>query len=115
MVPETTDPFVDCAAACTVATVPEGDTSKAVASPAAFTLTKLEFDVMLQVDFPVKFLVLPSSKTPVAWSWTVFPMFTRLVDCSVETVMLVRVGSTKNPWQPTPTAASKRTLNDATS
>ena len=61
MVPETTDPFLDCAAACTVATVPAGDTRRAVASPDEFTLTKLEFEVTLQVDLPVKFFVLPSS------------------------------------------------------
>jgi len=68
MVPETTDPLVDCFAACTVATVPAGDTRRAVASPEEFTLTKLELVVTLQVADPVSFLLLPSSKTPRACS-----------------------------------------------
>lgn len=61
MVPETTVPLVDCAAACTVAVVPAGTTLRAVTSPAALTLTKLGFEVTLQVAVPVRFLWLPSS------------------------------------------------------
>lgn len=92
--------------------MPAGETFNAVTSPEAFTLTKLGFEVTLQVALPVKFLWLPSSNTPVACSCSVLPTFCRLVDCSVDTVMLVSVGSIKNPWQPTAAAIKTRTLKD---
>ena len=95
-----------------MAVVPAGETFKAVASPDLLTLTKSGFEVTLQVAVPVRFLWLPSSKTPVACSCTVLPTFTRLVDCRVCTVMLVSVGSTKNPLQPMARAIRRRTLND---
>jgi hypothetical protein len=115
MVPETTDPLEDCAAACTVAVVPEGVTLLAVARPAAFTLTKSGFEVTLQVALPVRFLWLPSSKVPVACSCTVLPTFCNVVDCKVDTDMLVSTGSTKNPLQPKAMATSSRTPKDAIS
>jgi hypothetical protein len=43
MVPETTNPLEDCAAACTVAVVPAGVTLVAVTTPAPFTVTKSGF------------------------------------------------------------------------
>jgi len=43
MVPETTIPLEDCAAACTVAVVPAGVTFVAVTTPAPFTVTKSGF------------------------------------------------------------------------
>jgi hypothetical protein len=115
MVPETTEPLEDCAAACTVAVVPAGVTFLAVARPAAFTLTKSGFEVTLQVALPVRFLWLPSSYVPVACSWTVLPTFCNVVDCNVDTDMLVSTGSTKNPWQPTAAAIRRRTPKDAIS
>jgi hypothetical protein len=63
VVPDTTDPFEDCAAACTVAdtVLPVPGTFRAVTRPAAFTLTKSGLEVTLQVAVPVRFLWLPSS------------------------------------------------------
>src|SRR5690348_12187396 len=43
MVPETTNPLEDCAAACAVAVVPAGVTFVAVTTPAPFTVTKSGF------------------------------------------------------------------------
>ena len=115
MVPETTDPFVDCAAACTVddTVLPEVGIFSAVARPPALTLTKSGLVVTLQVAVPVKFLWLPSSYVPVACSCTLLPTFGRFVDCRVETDIDVSVGSTKNPWHPTPIATRKRTPSAA--
>ena len=63
IVPETTDPLDDCAAACTVEddVLPVVGSFKAVARPAAFTFTKSGLEVTLQVAIPVRFLWLPSS------------------------------------------------------
>jgi len=114
--PETTDPLVDCAAACTVdeTVLPEVGIFNAVAKPPELTFTKSGLEVTLHVADPVRFLWLPSSYVPVACSCTVLPAFGRFVDCSVETDMEVSVGSTKNPWHPTPKAMSRRTLKDTT-
>lgn len=60
MVPETTVPLEDCAAACTVTAVPGVVTFVAVTRPFAFTVTK-PGGVTLQVAVPLRFLWLPSS------------------------------------------------------
>ena len=56
MVPETTNPLEDCAAACTVDVVPAGVTFVAVTRPAGLTVTKSGFAVTLQTACPVRFL-----------------------------------------------------------
>jgi hypothetical protein len=62
IVPETTLPFVDSAAACTVTAVPGVVTVVAVASPGEVVLMVMKpVGLTLQVAFPVRFLVLPSS------------------------------------------------------
>jgi len=113
MLPETTVPFVDCAAACTVTAVPGVVTLVAVTRPAELTVAK-PGGVTLQVAFPEKSLWLPSSYVPVAINCTVFPVAVNVVDCKLVTDIPVSVGSTKNPWQPTPMAISTRTPKDAT-
>jgi len=95
-----------------VAEEPAGVTFKALTSPAV-TLTRSLPLVTLQVAVPVKFLWLLSSKVPVACNCTVSPTLTRFVDDNVFTAIEVNTGSTKKPWQPTATAASKRTAQDA--
>jgi len=62
MVPVTTLPLEDSAAACTVTAVPGVVTVVAVASPGEVVLIVMKpVGVTLQVAFPVRFLVLPSS------------------------------------------------------
>ena len=62
IVPETTLPFVDSAAACTVTAVPGLVTVVAVARPGEVVLMVMNpVGLTLQVAFPVRFLVLPSS------------------------------------------------------
>src|SRR5215468_4999783 len=70
IVPETTVPWDDCAAACTFTTVPGVVTWVAVARPELSTVIKPvgELEEMVQVAEPVRFLLLPSSNVPVAVS-----------------------------------------------
>ena len=116
MVPETTFPFDACEAACTVTAVPGVVTVVALAKPGVVVLSVTKpVGETVQVAVPVRFLLLPSSYVPVAINCTELPTVGKVVDWRVETVIPVRVGSTKNPWQPTATAMSPRTAKDAMS
>ena len=96
-----------------VTAVPGFVTWVAFARPGVVVLNEMKpVGVTLQVALPVRFLLLPSSKEPVASNCTESPTAGRVFDCRVETLMPCRTGSTKNPWQPTATAIRRRIPNE---
>jgi hypothetical protein len=70
-----------------------------VTCPVPFTVTRVVSE-LVQVEDPVTFFVLPSSKLAVAVSWVVPPIWTFVVLGA--TVTPVSVGFTKKSRQPTP-------------
>jgi hypothetical protein len=85
----------------------------AVTRPELFTFATVVSE-LVQAELPVRFWVLPSLNVPVATNCTVWP--TVCNEGAEGTIaMLVRVGSTKKPWQPIATAHKRSTANPDTS
>jgi len=73
---------------------------RAVTRPVVFTSTTVGSE-LVQVQEPVRFWVDPSLKVPVAVSCKVCPLACKVGFCGL-IEMLLSVGLTKNPLQPTP-------------
>jgi len=85
----------------------------AVTRPLLLTFTTVGSE-LVHVEEPVRFWVLPSLNVPVAVNCWVCPTLCNENVVGV-TAKLVKVGSTKKPLQPAPTANSNRVATAATS